>query len=154
MDAIYWIEAGSMFLMSGVKLLFTPIFAVLGAQDNFTLLEIALICAAGGALGSLIFFFVGKGIDKAGAKRPRKPGKKIFTKQNRKIVGIKHKFGLYGMSLTIGIISVPIGAILVGKYFNTDKKAIPALLLSSLIWSFAITYVTALVSRVILPLFS
>lgn len=154
MDTLYWIEAGILFLLSGVKLLFTPIGAVTALADMFSLIEIALFCAAGGITGSVVFFYIGKGIDKAGAKKPRKPGKKIFTKQNRKIVRIKHKFGLYGMSLTIGIISVPIGAILVGKYFNTDKRAIPALILSSIAWSFAITYITALIVQTIMPLFN
>lgn len=154
MDALYWIEAGIMFLLSGVKLLFTPIGAVTTLSDIFSLVEIALICASGGIFGSIIFFYIGKGLDKAGAKKPRKEGKKIFTKQNRKIVGIKHKFGVYGMSLTIGIISVPIGAILVGKYYNTDKKAIPALILSSIAWSFAITYITAFIVQIVMPLFN
>lgn len=148
-------EIISAFLLSGIKLLFTPMgFAIDAVITGIPLWEIAVVCAAGGAFGSIIFFFVGRGLDKAGAKKPRKEGKKIFTKQNRKIVRIKHKFGLYGMSLTIGIISVPIGAILVGKYFNTDKKAIPALILSSVVWSFAITYITAFIVQTIMPLFN
>ena len=56
------------------------------------------------------------------------------------------------MSMTIGIISVPIGSILVGKYYNTKKLAIPSLMVSSVIWGFSVTYITALIYRIILPL--
>lgn len=145
--------AVSLFLLSALKLLFTPIGAVLMPSQYPSLLEIALISSAGGAVGAIVFFFVGKGIDKISTK-PRDPNKKIFTNKNRKIIRIKNKFGLIGMSLTIGIISVPIGAILVGKYFNTQKAAIPTLILSALAWGFAVTYITALFSRVIVPLFT
>lgn len=145
-------EAIILFLLSGVKLLFTPIGAVSLPKLYPSLFEIAYIASAGAMAGSTIFFFIGKGIDKIGTKE-RKPGKKIFTKQNKRIINIKNKFGLFGMSMTIGIISVPIGSILVGKYYNTQKLAIPSLLISSIIWGFAVTYTTALITRIIIPLF-
>jgi len=147
-----FVEAIGLFVLSGVKLLFTPIGAVLLPKLYPSLFEIAYICSAGAITGSIIFFFVGKGLDKLGTK-PRKPGKKILTARNKKIINIKNKFGLLGVSMTIGIISVPIGALLVGKYFNTRKLAIPTLILASVAWAFAVTYTTALITRIILPLF-
>ncbi len=144
-------EAIILFLLSGVKLLFTPIGAV-SLPKLYPLFEIAYIASAGAMVGSTIFFFIGKGIDKMGTKE-RKPGKKIFTKKNKRIINIKNKFGLFGMSMTIGIISVPIGSILVGKYYNTQKLAIPSLLCASIIWGFAVTYTTGLITRIIIPLF-
>lgn len=146
----FW-EALSAFLLSGIKLLFTPMGYA--AVNVFPLIEIALICAAGGAFGGIIFFFVGKGLNKLGAKKTPTKKRKIFTKQNRKIIQIKNSFGLFGTAMTIGIISVPVGAILVGKYFGKNKLAIPTLLSASIIWSFAITYSTALVVKKIVPLF-
>lgn len=147
-----FIEAIGLFLFSAVKLLFTPIGAVLLPKLYPSLFEVAYVCSAGAISGSIVFFYIGKGLDKISTK-PRKPGKKIFTKRNKKIINIKNKFGLLGVSMTIGIISVPIGAILVGKYFNTRKLAIPTLILASVVWGFAVTYTTALITRIILPLF-
>ena len=145
-----FLEALSAFLLSGIKLLFTPMGYA--AVNVFPLLEIALICAAGGIFGSVIFYFVGKGLDKLGEKKART--KKIFTNQNRRIINIKNNFGLFGTAMTIGIISVPLGAILVGKYFNKNKLAIPALISASILWSFLITYTTALFVKTIIPYFS
>ena len=122
--------------------------------DSFPLLEIALVCGLGASFSALIFFFVGKAIDDAGAKRQAKKAKKINFKRNRKIIGIKNKFKLFGVSMTIGIISVPIGSILVGKYFGKDKKAIPTLIAASFIWSFGVTYITAFIYNVVRPMFS
>ena len=70
------------------------------------------------------------------------------------IILIKNKFKLFGTSMTIGIISVPLASILVGKYFGKNKMAIPSLVISSFIWSFGITYITAFVVNVIKPLFA
>jgi polyferredoxin len=83
-----------------------------------------------------------------------KKKKKINFKRNRKIIRIKDKFRLFGVSMTIGIISVPVGSILVGKYFGKNKKAIPTLIAASFIWSFGITYITAFIVGFIKPLFS
>ena len=144
-------EALSAFLLSGIKLLFTPMgFA---AANVFPLWEIAMVCAAGGVFGAVIFYFVGKGLNSIGSKK-KKSNKKVFTKQNRRIISIKNKFGLFGTAMTIGIISVPLGAMLVGKYFSKNNLAIPSLISASLLWSFLITYSTALVVRLIVPYFS
>jgi hypothetical protein len=78
--------------------------------------------------------------------------KKINFKRNRKIIRIKERFKLFGTSMTIGIISVPLGAILVGKYFGNEKRAIPILIVASFIWSFGITYLTAFAVGFIKPL--
>lgn len=145
------LEALGAFGFSGVKLLFTPIGYVIA--NAFPLLEIAIVCGLGAAFSAIIFFFVGKALDNAGQKKQAEKVKKINFKRNRKIVGIKNKFKLFGVSMTIGIISVPIGSILVGKYFGKDKKAIPTLIGASFIWSFGVTYITAFVYNVVKPLF-
>lgn len=143
----------SAFLFSGIKLLFTPMALAAAYSDNFQMLfEIAIICGSGSVFSALIFFFLGKGLSKYG-KLSTKKSKKINFKRNRKIIRIKEKFKLFGTSMTIGIISVPLGSILVGKYFGKEKKAIPSLIAASFIWSFGITYVTAFVVGFIKPLF-
>ncbi len=144
----------SAFFFSGLKLLFTPMALAAAYSNNFQMLfEIAIICGIGSVFSALIFFFVGKGLDKIG-QQSQKKSKKINFKRNRKIIRIKERFKLFGTSMTIGIISVPLGSILVGKYFGNEKKAIPTLILASFIWSFGVTYITAFFTQFIKPLFS
>lgn len=146
-------EAFGAFLMSTFKLMVAPV--IYAGSNKFPLLEIALYCAFGGLTSAVLFFFIGKQVAKIGSKRKKiKQGKKIFTKKNIQIIKIKNKFGLYGMAMLIGLISVPLGALLVGRYFGKSPKAIPALIGSAFIWSFTMTYATALVVRVLIPLFS
>ena len=135
-----FLQALSAFLLSGVKLLFTPMGYA--AVNAFPLLEVALVCAAGGAFSAVIFFFLGKSISAFTSKKKAKT-KKIFTKQNRRIIAVKNNFGLFGTAMTIGIISVPLGSLLVGKYFSKNNLAIPSLIAASFIWSFLITYSTS-----------
>ncbi len=143
----------SAFFFSGLKLLFTPMALAAAYSDNFQMLfEIAIICGLGSVFSALIFFLLGKGLTKFG-KASSKKSKKINFKRNRKIIRIKERFKLFGTSMTIGIISVPLGSILVGKYFGKEKKAIPSLIAASFIWSFGITYITAFVVGFIKPLF-
>ncbi len=144
----------SAFFFSGLKLLFTPMALAAAYSGNFQMLfEIAIICGVGSVFSAVFFFFIGKGLNKIG-QRSKKPSKKINFKRNRKIIRIKERFKLFGTSMTIGIISVPLGSILVGKYFGKEKKAIPSLILASFVWSFGITYITAFVVEFIKPLFN
>jgi polyferredoxin len=146
-----FLEALGAFGFSGIKLLFTPMGYVIA--DAFPLLEIAIVCGTGSCFSAVIFFFIGRAIDDVGQKKQGKSEKKINFKRNRKIIRIKNKFKLFGVSMTIGIISVPMGSLLVGKYFGKNKKAIPTLIAASFIWSFGITYITAFVVGFIKPLF-
>ena len=147
-----FLEALGAFGFSGIKLLFTPMGYVL--TDAFPLLEIALVCGIGAGFSAIIFFFIGKALDNVGQKKQSNKEKKINFKRNRKIIKIKDNFKLFGVSMTIGIISVPVGSILVGKYFGKNKKAIPTLIAASFIWSFGVTYITAFIYNVLRPLFS
>ena len=145
-------EALGAFLMSTFKLMVAP---VVYTGLNYPLIEIAVCCALGGLTSAIVFFFVGKQLGNIGAKskKDKKPNK-IFTRKNVQIIKIKNKFGLYGMAMLIGVISVPLGALLVGRYFGKNKLAIPALIGASFVWSFTMTYGTALVIKTVMPMFS
>ena len=140
------------FLLSSIKLLFAPIGFVL--DDAFPLITIAIICALGGSAGSVVFFYMGKQLNKFTKKKTDQKKTKVFSKKNIFLVKIKNRFGLYGTAMTIGIISVPLGAILVGKYFGKETKAIPVLIVASFIWSFSVTYTTFFIKSIIMPLLS
>ena len=134
----------STILLSTVKISTVPIGLVL--VNKYPLWEIALYSASGGVLGSFVFFYLTKYINLYFKKRRSKKTKtkKIKWKKNRRLVNIKNKFGLIGLSLSIGIVSVPVGAILLSKYYGKDKRAIFSLIASSIFWGTGLTYLTAL----------
>jgi hypothetical protein len=133
------LEAIIFFLLSGVKLLFTPIGMI---WDEIPFWTTIIITSSGGVTGALIFFFLGKRI--LSLFKSKKP-KKVFTKQNRRTVNIKNRFGLVGTAALMGIISVPAAAILVAKYYGKHKAVIPVLILVAVAWSFVVTSVTYLI---------
>ncbi|MFZ9956539.1 MAG: hypothetical protein ACO3E1_10505 [Flavobacteriales bacterium] len=133
------IEAITLFLLSGVKLLFTPIGMIAAGKSFWTTI---IITSSGGVFGALIFFFFGK---KILSLFKSKKAKKVFTKQNRRTVNIKNRFGLVGMASLMGIISVPAAVIIVAKYYGKHKAVIPVLILVAIAWSFAVTSVSYLI---------
>lgn len=146
-------EAFLAFLFSTVKLMVMPI--TLAATGKFPIHEVAFYCGLGGMVSAISFFFLGKKMDEFFKKKKKKSqAKKIFSRKNILIVKVKNKFGLFGIAMTIGLISVPLGAIITGKYFGKHKMAIPTLIGCAFLWSFAMSYGTALVKNVIEPLWS
>ncbi len=58
-----------------------------------------------------------------------------FTRMNKMIVGIRHKYGMLGIVLLTPILlSIPIGALLGTKYFHHRRSFIPWMLLSIFVW--------------------
>lgn len=102
--------------------------------------------AIGGNAGMLTFYFSGKGLLELFRKRYLRrvqdrtakglPPKPIFTRTNRLIVRVKQRYGIIGLaSFAPPTLSVPITAILAAKYFRHDRRTLPSLLISVLIWS-------------------
>ena len=86
--------------------------------------------------GFLIDFLRERGFLKK-KKKKRKKGKKIFSRKNKMIVKTKHTYGLIGiLVLTPIILSLPVGAFLLRKYYKTNKWAIPLMCLSIILCSF------------------
>lgn len=131
-------------LLSAVKLLTTPIGLVL--INEYDLWEIGLVSSIGGIVGSVTFYLLGSMIFNKLAKKNK--DKKTNFKKNRKLVNIKKKFGLFGLSMSIGIISVPLGTLLVSKYYSKSKWPIPILIGCSVIWGFGATYITYFIRNI------
>lgn len=102
--------------------------------------------AIGGTAGMLTFYFSGKGMLELFRKRYIRrvqaraakglPPKPIFTRTNRLIVKVKGRYGIIGLaSFAPPTLSIPITAILAAKYFRHDRRTLPSLLISVLIWS-------------------
>lgn len=62
--------------------------------------------------------------------------KKIFTKRNRRIVLIKQKYGLIGIAAsTPFLLSIPVGAFLVVRYYRSSSTKFFYLIASNVVWS-------------------
>jgi len=130
-------------LLSSVKFAMTFPLAVL--QFNFGFLDTLLWTNAGGLIGIYFFAFLSekviawwRGITWGKRRKPNKPvrDKRTFTRRNRRIVTIKQKYGLPGIALfTPLLLSIPVGAFLVVRYYRTSRVKFTWLIASNLFWS-------------------
>ncbi|MGV9012470.1 MAG: hypothetical protein ACOH13_07745 [Flavobacteriales bacterium] len=115
-----------------------------------TYLETVLLTATGGCLGTLVFYFGGSRVlewlrlrhvsKRAQAIALGKAPKRVFTRTNRLIVRIKRGYGVKGLALlSPPILSIPITSILAAKYFRHDRRTLPLLLSSVVVWSFVLS---------------
>ena len=70
------------------------------------------------------------------AWRKRVTGEKVFTKTNRFIVKFRTRYGLIGIIVASPIIlSLPVGAFLLNKYYPKHKLVMPYMIISILSWA-------------------
>lgn len=63
-------------------------------------------------------------------------GERVFSRRNRLIVRLRSKLGLAGIIiLSPVVLSIPIGAFLLNKYYSKHKFAMPYMVLSILSWT-------------------
>lgn len=68
--------------------------------------------------------------------RKKMTGEKVFSKRNRFIARFRAKFGLPGIViLSPVILSIPIGAFLLNKYYSKHKLAMSYMVLSIISWT-------------------
>jgi hypothetical protein len=136
-----FLEILGLFLLSSVKFLFAPSSTIALGYDLY---KTIIITFCGGSFGITIFYFLGSKIATWwAAKRGKNKSKKVFTKNNRKLVKLKSKYGLMGICiLTPGIISIPIGSLLAAKYFRNDKRTFPYLIASLFIWCISLSCIS------------
>lgn len=143
-----WYLIGGLFLLSGLKLLMITPTAVL--QGDLPPLAIALTSSFGAWLSGCVFFTIGKQINRF--FKPKQIQKHKISRY-RKIIKFKNRFKSLGTAMMMGILSVPISCLLVGKYFKNDKKAYLNIGYASFFWSFALTYVTVFFEDLVSKLF-
>jgi uncharacterized membrane protein len=142
MDGVVVLKALSVFFLSAVKLFFAPGVAV---AEGFGLWETIVLTSAGGVVGVSVFYFFGRWvvfkIERLNFfKRKRQVKRKVFSKRNRALVKYRERFGFYGIIiLTPAIISIPIGCILAAKFYRERQSTYPLLLISSILWSVALS---------------
>lgn len=75
-------------------------------------------------------------------------GKRVFTPGRRRLVRWKNRFGLNGILMVSGLISVPIAAVLAAKYFRDESWAMWRLMLAFTSWAGLLTALSVLIKFV------
>ncbi len=142
-DVLQFISAALACTISLSKIGIPAVIAIY--KSNYLL---ALLSSCTGAVfGSVLFTYLFAGIlkwwdrIKEGMFTSKHP-KKIFTKFNRRVIRIKHRFGLTGIAILTPIfLSIPIGAFLAERFYKDKKKVIIYLSVSAIAWCFVLYFV-------------
>jgi hypothetical protein len=133
----------SVVLTAMVKFLFAGLLSYsLGHGIGATM----LLTAVGGSIGMVLFYLSGtqvlewfrrRYVRRAAERRAKGlPPARIFTRTNRWIVRIKHRYGIQGLAaIAPPILSIPVSALLAAKYFRHERRTLPILLAAVLVWS-------------------
>ncbi len=129
-------------LFSGLKFFFAPSTTLLSGYSYFETIAITTI---GGILSTIAFFYFGEMLKMLFSKRRFfKKENKIFTRTSRRLARVKTKYGLIGLAiLTPCVFSIPLGSLIAARYFDHDRRTLPFLITSIVLWSFLLTSITA-----------
>ena len=120
-----------------IKFLFVP-YTML--EVGYQIPEIIFIHSSGAAFGVYLFYNFGDLI----FSYLNKKKKKAFSKRTRWIINIKNKYGLRGLLLISGIISVPIASLLGARYFKSNTT-MAYLVMGFFFWSVGLTFFSYLI---------
>lgn len=110
---------------------------------DYQFLPILLFTVSAGLLGNIVFVNLSyqliKGIHAYRSRHNKIHSKKIFTPTVRRIIRVKSRFGLVGISL-IGpmFLSVPLAAYIAERFFKDKRKIILYFTLSEVFWCLVI----------------
>jgi len=151
----YLLKIINVFLLATVKYFYTPMYAfIIGLGFFETLLTVWI----GGVSGFFAFYYISNIlILSARVLKPviikhtpesvlsrlrswkhqraqKRKGRKKFSKRNKLVVKTRNKYGLWGICLlTPVLLSIPLGAFLLRKYYHSEKKAIPVMIFTILV---------------------
>ena len=136
----YFLKIAGWWLLTIVKFLFVPFGMTLkpAVGEHWSLVEVILVTSTGAALGVFIFFHFGEFIFNRlahhfNAKR------KVFNKRNRWFIRLKKKYGINGLMLIAGLISVPIASVVAAKLYRHNPNALPKMIIAFFLWSVALS---------------
>lgn len=135
---------------------FAATFPIAVYLMRMSFFETLLYTNIGGILGVIVFSVFSKGLLKMWnscwpeqLKYSRK-SKKIFSKKSRWLVTLKNKYGLPGIVfLTPVLLSIPVGAFLVTKYYRQKKTSYVWLITGQIAWSLIFTAIYIKIKMVI-----
>ena len=107
---------------------------------KFNFLKVFVVSCIGGIGGSIFYVYLSAAIlkwwDNYKHKKDLFQKKAHFTKNNRRIIRIKNRFGLTGIAiLTPVLLSIPLGAFLAERFYKNKMKVIVYLSVSVMISS-------------------
>ena len=142
----YYLKIINVFLLATVKYFYTPLAAFL---LKLSLLETIITMVSGGFFSFILFYYLanilivttrffksyatnivpGKWLDQYETRKQKRAIKrkhrKKFTRRNKLIIKIRRTYGFWGIITTMPIIlSIPLGAFLMHKYFRDKKGAV------------------------------
>ena len=115
------------------------------AIKSISLTSTFLILLIGGCIGILVFYFLGAFINQLIDKllirwRKNKQPANRFTSANRRIIKIKSKYGLIGISLLTPILfSIPLGCFLATRFFKKSGQTLIIMLLGVVFWTIVLS---------------
>ena len=125
---------------------FAATFPVAVYVMQMSFIEIILYANIGGILGVLFFVFLSKGILDLWERyapaswRGRGREKKVFTSKTRRYITLKNRYGFAGIVLLSPILlSIPVGAFLVTKFYGVKTMNLVWLILGQVGWSLIYT---------------
>lgn len=139
----YYLKVINVFLLATVKYFYTPLAAFL---LKLGLIETMIIMVSGGITSFVTFYYISNIIrvilkyvfpvvkkiipnswiesyhKRKHERAEKRKHKNIFTRRNKFIVKFRKHYGFWGIIIAMPVaISIPIGAILIRKYFNNRK---------------------------------
>lgn len=126
-------------LLATVKFIFSPLMAVNTIENHTWFYTYIAVCLGGIASASFFYFSSVKLIERNLEKRIRKGiVKKKFTRMNKIIINTKTNIGVVGLALlAASFISIPLGSIVLAKFYRHKKRTI-FILYSAILFSGAV----------------
>ena len=147
-----WAGISGVFFIATFKFMFSTFG---GPAFGLAFYETFFAAFAGGSISAAVFYFASdKFMEYSHNKKVAKeielldngvlvPHKKKFTKTNRLIIGMKMKLGMYGICFWVPFFfSVPLGSIIVAKFYGKLNKTYPLIVLGMAINAAITTFIT------------
>jgi len=157
----FFVKIVNVFLLATVKFFYTPIYAFI---IGLSFIETLITFLAGGIFGFFVFYYLSNiliislrilkptlikytpdgilnGIRSWKQKRAlKRKNRKKFSRRNKMIVKTRNQYGMWGICLlTPVLLSIPIGAFLLRKYYHHRKKSVPVMVLTIIVEGILIT---------------
>lgn len=122
------------------------------AISRITWTSTFLILLIGGCLGILVFYFLGAFINQLIDKllirwRKDKLPAKIFSSSSRRMINVKSKYGLIGISLLTPLLfSIPLGCFLATRFFKKSSQTLIIMLLGVVFWTIVLSFTKFIIS--------
>ena len=109
--------------LAGTKLLLAPA-SMLAA--GFGVWKTIVVTYIGALLGAIVFYYFGVAIFSwwDNLMGNSEADRTVFTKKSRAMVAVKIRYGILGLASLAPIISIPISALIVAKFFPGNHKVV------------------------------